>query len=98
MFTQLQDQVQGKAEGQDEKKKKNEFNNLGKTRAGRHSGQSEVALRDLHDKTKTGSAPWTGSTQWLWVKQGYLERQLSDSGAVHPLRSFRDCTYGRDNR
>lgn len=36
--------------------------------------------------------------QRLWVKQGYLERQLSDSVATHPLVNIAACTYGRDNR
>lgn len=84
-----------------EKKKQNKKKNFAiwaePTQAGIQASQ-KFALGDLHEKTKPRSAPWTGSTQWLWVKQGYAERQLSDSVAVHRLRSFRDCAYGRDNR
>jgi hypothetical protein len=34
------------------------------------------------EKKKPQQEPWPGSTQWLQVKQGYLERQLSASVAL----------------
>lgn len=63
----------------------------------------KFALGDLHEKTKPRSAPWTCSTQWLRVKQGYAERQLSDSvgftvsgalGTAHMGEITDDATAG----
>lgn len=96
-FFSFRSKVWGKAGGQNEK---NELRNVGRTLTG-IPGLSEVwttCFTWREKKKKPQEEPGTSSTRFSWVKQGDLERQLSDSVAIHSPVNITVGTYGRDNR